>query len=101
MRSNLLVLLVLYPIVFLWGYFVSGPFIDSRGVPFWLSLFIGNLVSTQLLGWFVVPATFRLFGWWLEPGTATGRRIAGYALLAVLYALSMAFFAWLLSLGSS
>ena len=101
MRSNLLVLLVLYPIVFLWGYFVSGPFIDSRGVPFWLSLFVGTLVSTQLLGWYVVPATFRLFGWWLEPGIAFGRTIAGYALLAILYALSMACYAWLLWLGSS
>ena len=38
--------------------FVSGPMIDARGVPFWLSLFVGNLVSTQLLGWWVVPAAF-------------------------------------------
>lgn len=59
---NLLVLLVLYPIVFLSGYFISAPFLDSKGVPFWLSLFVGNLFSTQLLGWLAVPVIFPLFG---------------------------------------
>jgi uncharacterized protein len=96
-KSNLLVLLVLYPIVFLWGYFISAPFLDSKGVPFWLSLFVGNLFSTQLLGWLAVPVVFRLFGWWLDPKPALWRQVVGYGLLLTLYAISMAGYAWLLS----
>ena len=37
-KSNLIVLLVLFTVVYLWGYFVSAPLIDSHGVPNWLSL---------------------------------------------------------------
>ncbi|WP_308467018.1 hypothetical protein [Rathayibacter soli] len=97
-KNNLLVLLVLYPMVFLWGYFVSEPLIDSQGVPFWLSLFIGNLVSTQLLGWFVVPWIFRQFDWWLKPKPGWRVQLIGVIVVAVLYAAAMALYAWLLLL---
>lgn len=97
-KNNLLVLLVLYPMVFLWGYFVSEPLIDSQGVPFWLSLFIGNLVSTQLLGWFVVPWIFRVFNWWLKPKPGWKTEAIGLIILAVLYAAAMAVYAWLILL---
>jgi antibiotic biosynthesis monooxygenase (ABM) superfamily enzyme len=76
-KSNLLVLLVLYPIVFLWGYFFSGPFIDKNGAPFWLSLFIGNVVSTQLMGWWVVPWFFRVFDWWVRPNLSSSKNAQG------------------------
>ncbi|MEV7694404.1 hypothetical protein AB0N73_13865 [Microbacterium sp. NPDC089189] len=94
-KSNLLVLLMLYPLVYLWGYFVSEPLIDSHGVPFWLSLFIGNVVSTQLLGWFLAPWIFRRFRWWLRRPATWQRNLAGYGTLVVLYALSLGAFAWL------
>jgi antibiotic biosynthesis monooxygenase (ABM) superfamily enzyme len=97
LKSNLLVLLVLYPIVYLWGTFVSAPLIDARGVPFWLSLFIGNLVSTQLLGWWIVPAAFKAFDWWLAPRSSIARQIAGYALVTALYGIAMAVYAALLA----
>lgn len=99
-KSNLLVLLVLYPIVYLWGFFVSHPLIDAHGAPAWLSLFIGNVVSTQILGWWAVPAIFKAFGWWLGPKPDWKREVLGYATLAVLYALSMAGFAALLAWGT-
>ncbi|OYX82491.1 MAG: antibiotic biosynthesis monooxygenase, partial [Azorhizobium sp. 32-67-21] len=54
-----------------------------------LSLFIGNVVSTQLLGWWVAPAAFKLFGWWLGPEPGKGKEMLGYGVLAILYALSM------------
>lgn len=95
-KSNLIVLLVLYPVVFLWGFFISRPFIDAQGVPFWLSLFIGNVASTQLLGWWIAPAAFRALGWWTRPDVGGRRNLLGYALLAGLYALSMALCAGLL-----
>ncbi|WP_127090657.1 antibiotic biosynthesis monooxygenase [Aquabacter cavernae] len=96
-KSNLIVLLVLYPVVFLWGIFISAPFIDSRGVPFWLSLFIGNLASTQLLGWWIAPAAFKALGWWIKPDAGLRNNLLGYGLLAVLYAVSMAVYATLLA----
>jgi uncharacterized protein len=96
-KSNLIVLLVLYPIVFLWGTFIGHPLIDAHGVPFWLSLFIGNLVSTQLLGWFVVPATFKAFDWWLAPRMSALRQFGGYSLVVALYAASMLVYAGLLA----
>lgn len=99
LKNNLLVLLVLYPIVFLWGYFIGSPVLDRHGVPFWLALFIGNVVSTQLLGWWAVPAIFKVFSWWLEPNPGVRREILGFGALAVLYALSMALYAFLLARG--
>jgi antibiotic biosynthesis monooxygenase (ABM) superfamily enzyme len=97
-KSNLLVLLMLYPIVFLWGYFIADPLFDSHGVPFWLSLFIGNLVSTQLLGWFFVPWAFKLFGWWVKRGVPVKTHVLGYGIVVLVYALSMALYAWLIAL---
>ncbi|CAN5311450.1 antibiotic biosynthesis monooxygenase [soil metagenome] len=97
-KDNLLVLLVLYPIVFLWGYFIGSPLLEANGVPFWASLFIGNVVSTQLLGWFVAPWIFRVFDWWHKPGVGVGRNAIGYVILAVLYAASIGLDAWLISL---
>ncbi|MCX5516719.1 antibiotic biosynthesis monooxygenase [Kaistia algarum] len=96
-KSNLIVLLVLYPVVFLWGYFISKPFIDVHGVPFWLSLFIGNVASTQFLGWWIAPAAFKRLEWWLQPDPGLRRNLLGYCLLAVLYGLSMALYAGLIA----
>ncbi|MGE0417858.1 MAG: hypothetical protein AB7O80_13725 [Acetobacteraceae bacterium] len=96
-KSNLIVLLVLYPVVFLWGYFIGRPLIDSHGVPFWLSLFIGNVASTQLLGWWIAPAAFRALDWWIKPHVGWQRNLLGYGLIICLYALSMAVYAGLLA----
>jgi antibiotic biosynthesis monooxygenase (ABM) superfamily enzyme len=97
-RNNLLVLMTLYPLVFLWSFFVSEPLIDSHGVPFWLSLFIGNLVSTQLLGWFLVPWVFRRFSWFRAPRSRRDS-VRGFLAVAAVYAASMALYSWLLSWG--
>jgi uncharacterized protein len=95
-KNNLLILLVLYPIVFLWIRFVGLP-LEARGLPFWLSVFVGNVVSTQLIGWWLAPTAFKLFDWWLPSTAKRQRQVAGYALLAVLYGLSMALCAFLFS----
>lgn len=97
-KGNLIVLLMLYPVVFLWGYFVAAPLFDDHGVPFWLSLFVGNLVSTQLLGWFLVPWAFRRFSWWVEPDVSGRENRRGYAIVIGLYAISMAVYALLIAL---
>lgn len=99
MKNNLLVLMALYPIVFGWGYFVSTPLFEGpHAIPFWLSLFVGNFVSTQLLGWFVMPWVFKRFAWWLAPKPGWRAQLLGFGILLVVYAASMACYAWLLSL---
>ena len=91
-KQNMLVLLLLYPIVFLFGLWVQTPLlIGKAGLPFWLALFIGNIVSVLLLSR-LVPLTSRGFGWWLAPNRDPGGRtsVAGAVLIIALYA------AWLL-----
>jgi antibiotic biosynthesis monooxygenase (ABM) superfamily enzyme len=45
-KLNMLVLLMLYPVVFLFGFYVQTPFLIGRaGLPFAIALFIGNVAS--------------------------------------------------------
>ncbi|HEY0757363.1 MAG TPA: antibiotic biosynthesis monooxygenase [Ktedonobacteraceae bacterium] len=93
-KVNMIVLLALYPLVFLFSIFVQTPLLLRRGIPFWLALFVGNAVSTILLGWIIVPALSKAFSWWLNPlKSARSARIthqwitlAGAALILCLYA---------------
>ena len=53
-KQNMIVLLLLYPVVFLFGLWVQTPVLMGKaGLPFWLALFIGNVVSVLLLNWLV------------------------------------------------
>jgi len=65
-KMNMLVLMMLYPVVFVFGVLVQKPLLVDNGVPFWLALFIGNVVSVALLNW-LVPWSARRFDWWLAP----------------------------------
>lgn len=88
-KQNMIVLLLLYPVVFLFGAWVQTPVLIGRaGLPFWLALFIGNVVSVLLLNW-LVPWVSNGFGWWLAPARGAGRWTspAGAALIALLYAM--------------
>ncbi len=98
LRGNLVVLLVLYPVVALWNLVLAGP-VATLGAPPWLALFLGNLVASQILGWWAVPMAARRFRWWLAPTAGRWSRLAGYAVVLALYALSMALYAGLLSIG--
>ncbi|HEU5431066.1 MAG TPA: antibiotic biosynthesis monooxygenase [Thermomicrobiales bacterium] len=90
-KQNMLVLLGLYPVVFLFGLCVGTPLL-SRGLslPFWLTLFVGNVVSITLLNW-IVPWISRRFGWWLHPDgpDAVRTTLAGAAVVVVLYGLCL------------
>jgi uncharacterized protein len=87
-KMNMLVLLVLYPVVFLFGFFVQTPFLTGRGLPFAIALFVGNVVSVLLLS-YLVPLTADRFSWWLQPTgpRARGIEIAGTVLVVALYGL--------------
>ena len=96
-KMNMLVLLMLYPVVFLFGAWVQTPLLMGKaGLPFWLALFVGNVVGVLLLNW-LVPAVSRGFGWWLAPARGAGGRtsFAGAMLVLVLYGLWLFLFSQL------
>ena len=65
-KMNMLVLMLLYPIVFLFGFFIQTPLLTGRGLPFAIALLIGNIVSVVLLS-YLVPWMAERFAWWLRP----------------------------------
>jgi antibiotic biosynthesis monooxygenase (ABM) superfamily enzyme len=99
-KQNMLVLLMLYPVVFLFGYLVQGPLLMKvMSMPFWLALFVGNLVGVLLLNT-LVPWTCARFGWWLQPDPqkpeeASKVNLKGIGIILALYALSMLVFSQL------
>jgi uncharacterized protein len=98
-QQNMLVLLLLYPVVFLFSTFVQAPFLIGRAhLPFAIALFVGNVVTILLLN-YLVPWTSIRFSWWLMPKGPNVRRLhaAGAALVAAVYALMLLAFWWLRS----
>ena len=94
-KQNMIVLLLLYPVVFLFGVWVQTPvLIGKANLPFWLALFIGNVVSVLSLSW-LVPRVSNGFGWWLAPPRGAGRwtGLAGAALILLIYGLWLLLFA--------
>ena len=83
-KMNMVVLLLLYPIVFLFGLYVQAPLLSGKlALPFAIALFIGNVASILVLN-YAVPWTCRGLGWWLG-AKQTPRQLAGTALLVALY----------------
>jgi uncharacterized protein len=93
-KQNMLVLLALYPVVFLFGYFVQNPILmGNLGMPFFLALFAGNVASVVILNWLVPWVNGRL-SWWTQPaGSETQQRtLLGIAIVVALYALFLLIF---------
>lgn len=91
-KQNMIVLLLLYPVVFLFGVWVQTPLLmRGLGLPFWLALFIGNVASVLLLN-YLVPWAVHGFRWWLFPAHSrrTLANVGGTLLILCLYG------AWLL-----
>ena len=90
-KQNMLVVLMLYPVVFLFGAFVANPLLlDRLRLPFAIALFIGNVVSVVLLS-YLVPWIGNRLSWWLQPTGHNQRRIeiGGTLLVTGLYTLMM------------
>ena len=86
-KQNMIVLLVLYPVVFLFGRYVGTPVLMGwAAIPFFAALFISNVASIVVMNW-LVPWTGKALGWWLKPSRVNQRRvdIAGAALVIALY----------------
>src|SRR5262245_16472662 len=92
-KQNMLVLGLLYPIVFLFGFFVEAPWLEGRaGLPFFLALFIANIVGILLLSYLVPWVSDRL-AWWLTPVIPASRpELTGAALMVAMYALCLVVF---------
>jgi antibiotic biosynthesis monooxygenase (ABM) superfamily enzyme len=93
-KLNMLTLLALYPVVFLFGFFVQNPILIGRlGWPFFLALFGGNVASVVILNW-VAPWVSGRFGWWTQPaGSETRQRtLLGIVIVVALYALLLLVF---------
>ena len=87
-KQDMIVLLLLYPIVFLFGAFVQRPLLINRlKMPFWLALFVGNVVGILLLNW-LAPWTSKRFAWWLNPTGSEERKttLIGTSVMIALYA---------------
>ena len=100
-KMNMLVLMQLYPVVFLFGYLIQGPLLTKIvHMPFWLSLFVSNVAGVLLLN-YLVPWTCARFGWWLQadPQTDAPTQASinkrGMALIVGVYALSLLVFSQL------
>jgi antibiotic biosynthesis monooxygenase (ABM) superfamily enzyme len=94
-KMNMLVLLMLYPIVFLFGLFVGTPLLSIKlGLSFPVALFLGNIVSVSLTG-LMIPWAATHLGWWLEPPAERAIRngLVGAAVVLASYAL-MVFAFW-------
>jgi antibiotic biosynthesis monooxygenase (ABM) superfamily enzyme len=98
-KRNMLVLLVLYPMVFLTASWIQDPLLTGNGWPFWLALFVANIISVVALGWALVPAADRVFGWWLYPGGRNLRLTTAIGVIVVilLYVGSLALMRWISS----
>jgi antibiotic biosynthesis monooxygenase (ABM) superfamily enzyme len=97
-KQNMLVLLMLYPVVFLFGALVQTPLLTGRaGLPFAIALFIGNVASVLLLN-LLLPWTSTRFSWWLQPASPRPGRteLAGTVLVMALYGFMLLAF-WRLS----
>lgn len=93
-KANMLTLLALYPVVFLFGFFVQNPLLMGRlGMPFFLALFAGNVAGVVILNWLVPWVSTRL-SWWMQPaGSETrNRNLLGIAAVVALYGLFLLVF---------
>ena len=93
-KMNMIVLLLLYPVVFLFGLWVQTPILMRNiGLPFWLALFIGNVASVLILN-YLVPWASTGFRWWLSaaPSQNTRNDWVGTGLIVGLYCILMLVF---------
>ena len=94
-KMDFIVLLLLYPIVFLWGVYAGTPILQNKlNLPFAVNLFIGNIFSVGLTG-FLVPWAANRLTWWLQPAPGSEWRMSllGAGMIMVLYA-AMVFVFW-------
>lgn len=82
-KTNMVVLLVLYPTVMLLSRFVD-PLIRRLGTDVWLTMFLSQAISVSLLTWVMMPTAGRVLQRWLDPRTGAGWRVSLLGALVVI-----------------
>ncbi|MFE9862938.1 antibiotic biosynthesis monooxygenase [Streptomyces sp. NPDC005506] len=92
-KQAMTVLLALYPTVAVLN-LTEGHWLDELGVPGYIGLFIGNVLSVSALTWLLMPLVNKALAFWLVPGRATGYRVhlAGAAVVVLCYVLFLVIF---------
>jgi antibiotic biosynthesis monooxygenase (ABM) superfamily enzyme len=93
-KMDFLVLLMLYPVVFLWSIWFGIPYLAAKlQMNFAIALFLGNIFSVGLTG-FMVPWVANKFGWWLAPNAngMTRANLLGTGAILALYAVMLVVF---------
>jgi len=89
-KQNMIVLMMLYPVVFLITAWFEHPFLVGQlGMKHWSALFVDNVVSVLLFS-VVTPWVSERFAWWLRPaGRDLKWDIAGAAVVSGFYVLCL------------
>lgn len=87
-KMSMIVLAVLFPTAFTVTTLLTGPLFRA-GVPFWLTVFIGNAIAVAFLA-VAVPQVSRHFRWWLPADADRKATRRGVAAVVGLYALALA-----------
>ena len=97
-KQAMSVLLALYPTVMILS-LTLDPALKSAGIPVYLAVFMGNMVSVAALTWLLMPAVNRIFAFWLapQPGRRPRGELAGVATVVVCYVALIAIFAWIVT----
>lgn len=92
-KQAMSVLLALYPTVMILNLTV-GKALQGAGVPQYLGLFMGNVLSVAVLTWLAMPLVNRVLRSWLASGEEDSRttRFAGTAVVVLCYLLFIAVF---------
>ncbi|WP_326792555.1 antibiotic biosynthesis monooxygenase [Streptomyces sp. NBC_00841] len=92
-KQAMTVLLALYPTVMVLN-LTEGRWLDKLGVPGYIGLFIGNMLSVSALTWLLMPLVNKALAFWLVPSRATTYRVhlAGAAAVVLCYALFLIIF---------
>ncbi|MFI2074261.1 MULTISPECIES: antibiotic biosynthesis monooxygenase [Streptomyces] len=92
-KQAMSVVLALYPTVMVLNLTV-GYELDEFGVPGYVGLFIGNVLSVSTLTWLLMPLVNKALAFWLVPGRARGFRVhaAGALVVALCYLLFIVVF---------
>ncbi|MGW1089032.1 antibiotic biosynthesis monooxygenase [Streptomyces sp. NPDC002596] len=92
-KQAMTVLLALYPTVMVLN-LTEGRWLDKLGVPGYIGLFIGNMLSVSALTWLLMPLVNKALAFWLVPSRATTYRVhlAGAAAVVLGYALFLIIF---------
>ncbi|MFI1253027.1 antibiotic biosynthesis monooxygenase [Streptomyces netropsis] len=92
-KQAMSVVLALYPTVMVLNLTV-GFELGQLGVPGYVGLFIGNVLSVSALTWLLMPLVNKAFAFWLVPSRARSHRVhvAGAALMVLCYLLFIVIF---------